>query len=211
MTVRLTTSGVSYGTTSGTAAQGNDSRFGNVPAYPPSGYGLVAVSIDPDCCQGGANINNEFRVTRLFIPAGKSFSKIWAGVRTAGVWDGVTTPNQFVLYSDAGVQLDTTPNDGTLWTSTGWRSGTLQGGTQAAQTADRYIYVMYSIRGMTTPPFIPFPVNANDSNATFAAVGITGSANRRTMYAAGGATPPASIDPTAYGTATCFVPVIGVS
>lgn len=201
---------VSYGSASGTAAQGNDSRFGNVPAYPPSGYGLVAISIDPDACQGSAGINNELRFTRLFIPAGKSFSKLWAGVRTAGVWDSATTPNQLLLYSDAGVLLDSTPNDGTLWAGTGWRGGTLSGGAQAAQAADRYVYVAWSIRGMTTPPVMPFPPSANDSNATFAAVGVAGG-NRRCFYAAGTSSPPASIDPTSYGTSTCFIPVVGVS
>lgn len=200
---------VSYGTASGTSAQGNDSRLTDLGTYPARGYGMGALSIDPMTVQASSGLGNQIWVTRLWIPARVTITNLWAAVRTGGTWDTVTTPNQLVLYDDTGAKVDNTADDGTLWTAAGWRGGALVGGTQAAQASGRFVYILISIRGMSGL-IVPFPSNASDSNAPYAAVGVGGATNRRTMYAAGG-TPPVSFNPVSYGTASGFIPVVGAS
>lgn len=202
---------VAYGTAAGTAAQGNDSRLARTFGYPASNYGMVALSIDPALCQTASAIGSGLIwAVRVPVFAGVAFSNIWFAIRTAGTWDGVTSGNQLGLYNDSGVQLDTTAVDNTLWTSTGWRGGALLGGTQAAQSSDRDVYMLIIIRGASVAPSPAWPPGPSDSSAPYVAQG-PGGGNRRAMYTSGNTALPASFNPTSYGTATGYVAVCGAS
>lgn len=178
--------------------------------FPLSAYGLLAASGDPNEFQrpGGVSSNDRFFV-RIFVPAGVPINEMWCAVTTAGTWDGATGPNQLVLYDDTAAQVTTTPDTGTTWTSNGWRGGAVAA-PQAAQATDRYVYGMAIFRGMTVGPVIAFPVSGTD-NAPWFATGPAGSGatHRRGIYTAG-TTVPASFDPTSFGAATSFIPLIGI-
>lgn len=180
------------------------------PPYPPAGYGLIAYSIDPMLAQVTSAIpSNELWYTRLWIPANKAITNLWYAVRTAGTWDGITTPNQIGLYDDTGTLLGATADDGTLWTATGWRGGPVVGGPIAAQNSGRFVYLVSLDRGMTnlSLAFVPGPT---DLAAPYASTGVGTATNRRAAYAAGTAL-PASFNPATVGTSSGFLALAGVS
>lgn len=197
------------GTTAGTAAAGDDSRFTD-GVFPLSGYGLVAASGDPVDWAGASSTisNNDRFFARIWIPADTPIKGLWTPVRTAGVWDTTSHPNQLGLFDDSGTAIDTTPDDGTLWTATGWRGGLLLGGTIAAQATGRYVYGMWICRGITGAA-IPFPGNPTDTNGSWLAYGV-GVTKRRCGYSSGAAL-PGSFDPTTFGTASGYFTMIGAS
>jgi len=173
--------------------------------FPLAHYGLVAATGDPNEFQkpGGVSSNDRY-IARMFVPAGVAFSKLWIAVTTAGTWDTTSGPNQIVLYDDTGAQLTTTTDTGTMWATSGWRGGAL-GANQTAQASDRFVYVLAIIRGVTGCS-IAFPVSGTDNGPWFA-VG-PGQTKRRGIYTAG-STVPASFDPTSFGAASSFIPLIG--
>lgn len=177
--------------------------------YPPSAYGLVALSADPMAVQGNSAVSaGDVWAVRMFIPKNTAFSKIWTPVKTAGTWDGTTHPNQLGLYDDTGAKLDTTADDGTLWTATGWRGGSLLGGTQPAQTTDRYVYILGLLRGITGC-ILPFPSSAQDPTS-YAATGPAGG-NVRAFYLNAQTALPASFNPASVSHVTGFMILAGAS
>lgn len=192
-----------------------DARYSPLGAsgavFPLAGYGLTGCSGDPLGFMANSSMaNNQVFLARVWIPAGTPISRLWAAVRLAGGHDGVTGPNQLGLYTDAGVLVDTIANDPTLWTVAGWRGGLLAGGTVAAQGAGRFVYVGLLARGMTGGSW-PYPTGADDNQVPWFAVPASGTANRRGLYLTGQTSMPASFNPVAGGTATTFMPLVGVS
>lgn len=201
------------GTTAGTVAAGDDSRFvavnGMDQVFPLSGYGLRAASGDPLQWMAVAGLsNNTLFLARTWIPAGTPITNLWCAVRDAGVHDGSTAGNRLGLYTDAGTLVDQTPDDPTLWTSNGWRGGALVGGAVAPQGAGRFVYISPLARGMTTPANIPFPSGATDSQIAWFGTGLQ--THRRAIILSASSF-PASFDPASAGSSTTFVPMVGVS
>lgn len=178
--------------------------------FPLSGYGVLAASGDPNEFQrpGGTSSGDRF-FARMLIPANVTITNLWCAVTTAGTWDAVSTPNQLALYDDTGVQLATTTDTSTTWTTAGWRGGALSV-AQAAQGSDRYVYAAMIQRGMTGLQ-LAFPVSGTDNQAWFA-VGPsgTGVVNRRGIYVSGTSL-PASFTPSSFGAATSFIPLFAVT
>lgn len=178
--------------------------------YPPAGYGLLAMSGMPEAFMLGSGPSNNTVVgARVWIPAGVAITSLWAAVRAGGTYSTSATPNQLGLYTDPGVQVALTPDDSTLWTQAGWRGGALVGGTVAAQSAGRFVHVLAIVGGMSGVT-VPYPSAANDANSPWFDLGV-GVTKRRAFYTAGVVAMPASFDPTAYGTPTTYVPLVGVS
>lgn len=178
--------------------------------YPPAGYGLLAMSGMPEAFMLGSGPSNNTVVgARVWIPAGVAITSLWAAVRAGGTYSASGTPNCLGLYTDPGVQVALTPDDSTLWTQPGWRGGALIGGTVAAQGTGRWVYVLAIVGGMSSVT-VPYPSAANDANAPWFDVGV-GVTRRRAFYAPGVTSMPGLFDPTAYGTPTTYVPMVGVS
>lgn len=187
---------------------GDPASSGMDQIFPIAHYGLVSASGDPLVFMTESSLGNDGAFyTRLWIPANKSFTKLWAAVRVAGVSDDATSGNRLALFDGEGVLVDTTASNTALWTSTGWVGGPLQGGTIASQTTGRFVYVGIFCRGMTTSPRLAFVDIAND----FASMQTgPGTSKRRNMFASGTTSVPSSFDPSSHGSPTGFVPLLGI-
>jgi len=186
---------------------------GDDSVYPLAGYGLLAAAGDPIGWMAVSSYgNNTLFYTRVWIPAGVAITSLWVAVRDAGTWDGATGPNGIGLFTDAGVYVDDTAaggTDGTMWTAAGWRGGALAAPV-AAQGSGRFVYLAPLARGQTASPNIPYPSSCTDSQTPWFDSGI-GVTKRRCTFQGGQTTFPASFDPTSTGTATTFLPLVGVS
>lgn len=202
-----------YGSGANQVTQGNDARLRELYGFPAGGYGLVSMNADPMMLQGQAGINGLRWYSRLWVPANTPITGVWAAVRIAGTYDGSSLFNTIGLYDDAGVLVDKLADTPGLWGTAGWRGGNLPGGVVAAQSAGRFVYVVWQIRGFGGGnPVMPFPANGTDGTASYSAVGVAGG-NRRAAYesAAASADLPASFNPTSIGTATGSMTLVGVS
>ena len=177
------------------------------PAFPLSGYGLLAASGDPSGFLANSNAtNNSIFLARVWIPAGVVVTSLWAAVRTGGSYSATGTPNQLGLYTDAGVQVAITPDDPTLWSASGWRGGALPAPVPA-ESAGRWAYIGLIVGGYTVG--LPYPTGVDDAHASWFSGGV-GATPRRAMYASGSSL-PASFNPTSYGTPTTYLSLVGVS
>lgn len=177
------------------------------PAFPLSGYGLLAASGDPSGFLANSNAtNNSIFMARVWIPAGVVVTSLWAAVRTGGSYSATGTPNQLGLYTDAGVQVAITPDDPTLWSASGWRGGALPAPVPA-ESAGRWTYIGLIVGGYTVG--LPYPTGVDDAHASWFSGGV-GATPRRAMYASGSSL-PASFNPSSYGTPTTYLSLVGVS
>jgi len=184
---------------------------GTAQAFPLSGYGLLAASGEPaEFMSSSGYGNSTIFFTRVWIPANTVITNLYIAVRDAGTHDGATTPNQLGLYDDAGTKVDATADNAALWTSNGWRGAALAGGPVAAQASGRFVYIAPLARGMTVSPVLPLLTSPNDGHIPWFAVSISGG-NRRCTFIGGQSSLPASFNPVSTGTATTFMPLVGVS
>lgn len=214
-TSKLTTGTLAYarlpvGTAASTIAAGDDSRFTDA-TYPLSGYGLLAASGDPLNFLATANtVTNNLWYARVWIPGGVVITNLWAGCTTAGTWDTTSTPNQLALFTDAGVVVDKTADNGNMWATAGWCGGALAGGPVAAQSSGRFVYVGWCARGQGGSFSMQFASTASGQMLAFQ-TGPTTTHRRAFLISASGSGFPASFDPASYATATAFVPLVAVS
>ncbi|MER5622513.1 hypothetical protein ABT061_15860 [Streptosporangium sp. NPDC002544] len=177
------------------------------PAFPLSGYGLLAASGDPAGFLANSNAtNNSIFMARVWIPAGVVVTSLWAAVRTGGTYSPTGTPNQLALYDASGNQVAITADDPTLWSAAGWRGNALPSSVPA-QGAGRWTYIGLIVGGYTVG--LPYPTGVDDASATWFSGGV-GSTPRRAMYASGSSL-PASFSPSSYGTPTTYLSLVGVS
>lgn len=174
--------------------------------YPAAGYGLVAMTENPGACNGLGSISTGFVwLTRMWVPPLTSFSKIALVVGTGSTYSANAVPNQLAWYTDDGMLQDVTPDDSTMWSTSGsWYVGTLSTPVPA-QTTGRFIYVATITGGYSNVSHL-YVAGANRDVITT----IVGSAKRRCMYASSKTSLPASFDPTSYGIATGYIPLMGL-
>lgn len=189
----------------GTADSGSEGT-GEGQVFPlEAGYGLIAASGVPEAFAGSGTFDaGVIFAARVWVPGGRAITSAWAAVRTSGTYT-IGSPNQLGVYDDAGVQLATTTDDPTLWAAVGWRGGELVGGPILGDIA-RFVYVLIIATGFTgvSLPFAP----AGSQEGWFV-TGLAGG-NRRAMFQPAGAL-PALFNPVGYGTATSFLPQVGLS
>jgi len=174
-----------------------------------AGYGLISASGDPIHFTSAANASSgQAWFVEQWIPAGKAITNLWVGVKTAGTYDGSSTPNHLGIYSAAGVSLGATADDPNLWTSAGWHGGAIVGGPIAAQASGRMVYVSVLVRGATVAPVLCFCASPGDAVPVYTGPSMTA---RRCFYTYGATALPSSINPASTGTATGYVPLLGVS
>jgi hypothetical protein len=175
-------------------------------AYPAAGYGLVAMTENPGACGGVGSIGTGYVwLTRMWVPPRAVFSKIALAVATGNAYTPSAVPNQLGWYDDNGVLQDVTPDDSTMWsTSSSWYVGTLSSPVPA-QNVGRFIYVATIVGGYSNVSHLYVAAAGRDVVST-----VVGSAKRRCMYSSGKTSLPASFDPTSYGTATSYIPLMGL-
>lgn len=174
--------------------------------YPLSAYGLLSASGLPEAFTVASSFDSGVTfASRVRVLAGVEISSLWVAVRTAGVYTS-GTPNQLGLYDDAGVQLGVTADDATLWAVSGWRGGELVGGPVPSAAEERYVYILILAKGFSG---ISIPYAPAGSHQDWFTRGPAGG-NQRAMYSSAGSL-PASFDPASYGTATSFLPMVGIS
>lgn len=176
------------------------------PAYPLAGYSLVAATENPGSFGGSGSIGTGYVwLTRMWVPPYTSFSKIVLAVKTGNTYSASGVPNQLGWYTDDGILQDATPNDSTMWsTSDSWYVGTLTNPVPA-QSTGRFIYVASITGGYSNVSHLYI------AGANYALLAtIPGSTRRRCMYINAQTGLPASFDPTSYGTATSYIPLMGL-
>lgn len=176
-------------TVAGTPVTGGGT--GQVGYFPPEGYGCFALSGTPESLPATGFSSGDFFTARIWVPADKEIVRVATAVNVAGTWNGSSSPNQFYVYEDDGTGLHTSPDDPTLWTAVGWRSGVLSTPI-AAQSSGRFVRAGFTIAGVSGAAW-PLSAGSNMGNTINGGVGVT---NVRFAYRAGVTTPPATIDPT---------------
>lgn len=149
---------------------------------------------------------------RLPVPAGQTIEKLWVCVGTAGSYAASSgKPNRMALADDNGNVLSLTPDDPTLYTVQGWRSGTLAA-PQAAQSTPRWVYVGLIVGDMSGLQ-LRYPTNASLFGGTTETNTINGGpeTRRRAMYANGLSALPATFTPSSYGTVTAYMPLLALT
>lgn len=149
---------------------------------------------------------------RIPVPAGKAITTLWVCVGIAGSYLASSgRPNQLALSDDDGNLLSLTPDDNTLYTVQGWRSGTLVS-PQAAQATPRWVYVALTVGDMTGLQ-LRYPTTASTFVGSTDANTINGGPEprRRSMYVNGLSALPSAFDPTTYGTVTPYLPLVALS
>lgn len=191
------------------ATQTTGLAWGNPPegmAFPLAGYGLVAATDNPGSFNGSGSIGTGYVwLTRMWVPSHTAFSKIALVVNTGGTYSSSAVPNQLGWYTDDGILQDTTPDDSTMWSTSGsWYVGTLSTPVPA-QSVGRFIYVATITGGYS---------NISHLYITGANYGVLatmpGSSRRRCMYMNGQTSLPSSFDPSSYGIATAYIPLMGL-
>jgi hypothetical protein len=215
---KITTGTVAYarlpiGVASSTVAAGDDSRLTDARPFPLSGYGLLAASGDPLNFITSANtVTGNLWYARVWIPAGVVITNLWAACQSAGTWDSSSAPNQLAIYSDAGTRLDMTADSGTMWATAGWCGGALSGGPIASQSTGRFVYLGWCARGQGNAYAMHFATVQTGGPAIQAGPAGSGATHRRAFFtSASGTGFPSSLDPTSYGTAIGYVPLLGVT
>lgn len=171
------------------------------------GYGLLTVSDNPMFFQNSSSLaNGTVFGARCWVPANTALSHLAVAIRIGGTYSSSAVPNQLGIYDDSGTQLQTSPNDNTLWTTAGWYSGAIT--AVPAQGSGRFVYILYIIGGFTGVT-VPYALGANDTNAPYMGLGVTNAGNRRAFYLNGQTALPGSFNPTSVGTNTGFVPLVG--
>lgn len=174
--------------------------------FPLSGYGLVAASDNPISFGGTGTINEgNTWLTRVWVAADVSFTKIALAINASGAYSASAVPNQLAWYDDSGVLQEMTPDDSTMWANgNSWYVGTLPTPVPAQGTG-RFIYIGFIVGGYSNVS------PAWNLNTGFTLLSTTiGSSRRRAMYAGSQTALPSSFDPTSYGTQTGFIPLVGL-
>lgn len=180
---------------------------GGGPVFPLSGYGLLTASDDPALFQNASSLTNGTVFgARCWVPANTALSSLAAAVRTGGTYSATAVPNQLAIFDDTGTRVQITADDNTLWTTAGWASRAIT--TVPAQGTGRFVYILYILGGFAGVS-APYAVGANDGNAPWLSLGVSNAGNKRAFYLNGQSVMPTSFNPTAVGTTTGFLPLVG--
>lgn len=177
--------------------------------YPPQAYGFFSMSTLPELVnQGSSDSSGDAFFVRMWVPAGQAINGVSTYVKTAGTVGGGGV-NGFAIYTDAGVLVDSTPSDNTLWSTIGWRSKAFSTPI-AAQSSGRFVYTAFLINGYSGGPTMSFSTIA-DAQFGILSGGYTGVTSRRVFYQTGLSAFPSSFNPATFGTTTGFIAIFGLA
>lgn len=177
--------------------------------YPISDYGWLAASCAFESVIGTSGLSSgTIFATRTWVPAGVPITNLTVAIQTGGTYTS-GSGNRLAVYDETGAtQLGITADDPTLWATAGRVGRPLAGGVVAAQSTGRMVYILILAIGYTGI-FLPFSVAG--SNAAWFSSGVGNGSRRRCMFSGGETALPASFNPNTLGSATSFLPVVGVS
>lgn len=156
--------------------------------YPLSAYGYHSCSENIGCFRDSGALGEMF-FARVWVPAGKTITKIGTFCRSGGVV-GAGGLNGFGIWSDDGSNLlYSSPNDDAMWTVTGEIVKILDTPIPSASVG-RFFRCAMSSRGYSTPPLM---------NYVTGSPAITGLGGRRGFYIGGQTIWPASFNPATFG------------
>lgn len=190
------------------AASGGAAAVQNTGVYPLSAYGFFTATAAVESCAQISSLGGVF-FGRIFVPAGKAINGIGTIITTAGVVGG-GGENSFAVYTDAGVLVQQTTTNNNLWTTTGWVTQTFTTPI-ASQGSDRYVYASTIVNGYSTAPNTVFAVFGSTAGAAMSGgYGMSATAGRRAFFN-NASSWPASFDPTTYGTAINYLPLVALA
>lgn len=183
-----------------------DARLANqVSYYPAQGYGFFSMTDTPGVFTANSSVSSPGTFfVRLWVPAGQTIAVVGTLVQSAGTVSG-GGENRFALYDDTGTRLALSPSSNTLWTTTGWVTGTLSSPI-AAQTTGRFVYGAFTVNGYSANPKMMF-CNTGDTFPWYGGNGVT---NRRLIFEGSATTLPASFTVASYGVNTTYMPMIAL-
>lgn len=175
--------------------------------YPITGFGLVAATHHPDWNSSiGLSVPaGTFYVARLWLAPNTVVTGAAHWVFAAGSTPGSTNASGYVLFSDAGTQLQKTANDYTLFTSTLWHSKAFPSTYTASPSGE---WVRVGIVSSCSGTAVNFGCATNAAAGLYNTT-VTGT-TRRMSTQTGVTTIPASITPASYGTAATGRPLFGL-
>lgn len=178
------------------------------PAYetfPLSADGLVAASAPLSAFRDHSTLGTAAWLTLLRIPAGKTATKAWTAINTAGTL-GAGGENSFGVYDLAGTFLQQTVTNDNQWTSTGVTGALLASPIVAPSSADLYVYVGLRVTGYVVGPDFAFLQGSANAGLMDGAFGV----GRKRSLILGGSSWAGSINPNGTG-GSGFMPFIALS
>lgn len=173
--------------------------------YPLSAYGFFTATDEITRSSTISSLDKAF-FARVFVPAGKPITAFGALVSSAGTV-GAGGLNGFSVYTDSGTLVASTPNDNTLWQSTGWVTKALSSPI-AASANDRFVYAALSVEGYSGQPNICYSQTA----VYLTDVGGGYQVSHRRSFPISISSWPASFDPATYGnSAGGYIPLIALA
>lgn len=174
--------------------------------YPAQAYGCFAMTAPPTSGSRASFGDACLFLSRVYVPAGNVIARVAICITDAATLSGGGA-NGFAIYDDTGALLATTPSDNTLWTVTGWRSGVLAIPI-AAQNSARCVYVGVIKNGYTGNAYTLYD---NYDGNQYVLGTVTGGTFRHNIFQPGISSFPASFDPTSYGGANTYKPIMGLA
>lgn len=171
----------------------------NIELYPMSEYGIAASSMHINNATSAVSLTNgKLWLTRIFVPANTSISKVFFCVKSIGSLPG-TAASGVAVFSDAGLSLGTSLLN-SLFTSVGWKTATLASPI-SAQSTGRFVYVgivcnfgtIPTLYGTTDGPWNTLP-----------------STHRRNISITATTIFPNSFTPASYGNNEIIMPFVGL-
>lgn len=173
--------------------------------YPLSAYGFYTATDDISRSSTISSIDKAF-FARVFVPAGRPITAFGAIVASGGTV-GAGGLNGFSVYTDSGTFVTSTPNDNTMWQSSGWVTKTLSSPI-AAEASDRFVYVGLSVEGYSVQPNIFYSQIA----AYLTEVGGGYLVSHRRSFPIAISSWPASFNPATYGGASGgYIPLVALA
>ncbi len=147
------------GTSSGTFAAGNDTRFASAASI-PADRGYLAWTMPPWAAAAAAAPSaGTLSLARIYrVPAGSVTNIVMASV---GAGSGLTTGQCFAaLYTAAGVLVAQTADQSTAWAASGVKTMALAAGPYTVAAGDYYVGIWHN--GTTGPTWTRY---ANSSGS----------------------------------------------
>lgn len=172
--------------------------------FPLSAYGAHSATAPVETAQSGSDLTS-WQV-RLWVPSNQAITKVIVPLWGAGVV-GSGGLNAVAIYNDAGsTLLGQTASATSLWTTLGWSSANLTASIAAATTG-RFVRAVINIEGLTTAPKCAYAVVINNDTIGYVLNGASGPRRSATKSAYSGSF-PSTIDPSALGNPTSFIPLL---
>jgi len=179
-----------------------------VEKYYQDEYGIYSITGSPihflSSSPWGATDHN---ISALFVPAGKAITAVRVAIRVSASFSATSAASQVKIYDVTGALIGSSPDDNTMALARGWSLQTLSTPI-ASSGSNRYVFVGVSLGGFAGAS-LAWPTGISTDVPEITSVGsFTGL--RRGFYASNASGLPGSFNPASYGTATSYLPLLGL-